>query len=57
MNIPNPRVFLDIAIGGRNAGRMIFEDIEKPLLEKDISINKNSDFNELRNMYKYNKHF
>ncbi|EWC75596.1 hypothetical protein C923_03748, partial [Plasmodium falciparum UGT5.1] len=26
-------------------------------LEKDISINENSDFNELRNMYKYNKHF
>ncbi|ORM39880.1 Kinesin-like protein KIF19 [Babesia sp. Xinjiang] len=23
--IPNPRVFLDISIGGRNAGRMIFE--------------------------------
>ncbi|KAK1443210.1 peptidyl-prolyl cis-trans isomerase [Babesia gibsoni] len=23
--IPNPRVFFDIAIGGRNAGRMIFE--------------------------------
>ncbi|ETW60551.1 hypothetical protein PFMC_03590 [Plasmodium falciparum CAMP/Malaysia] len=35
----------------------IIPDIEKPLLEKDISINENSDFNELRNMYKYNKHF
>lgn len=23
--IPNPRVFFDIAIGGRNAGRMVFE--------------------------------
>ncbi|CRG95980.1 peptidyl-prolyl cis-trans isomerase, putative [Plasmodium gallinaceum] len=25
MKIPNPRVYLDVAIGGRNAGRMIFE--------------------------------
>lgn len=25
MKVPNPRVYLDVAIGGRNAGRMIFE--------------------------------
>lgn len=25
MTIPNPRVFMDISIGGRDIGRMVFE--------------------------------